>query len=161
MEGDNDFLFACVCMPPFGPHATRPDIPTQVHVIFPLPSNAVHLAYKLEVPLQAGPAQAVFKVEDEGDMALSIKASKQGGSGLLGIQGLITDVVGTWFHVARFRLSTSCFSTPLFHAITAEPREPAARRSDPQPGAGAVHGGAEAEVSDTNERGGRLGWDGA
>ena len=69
MEGDNDFLFACVCMPPFGPHATRPDIPTQVHVIFPLPSNAVHLAYKLEVPLQAGPAQAVFKVEDEGDMA--------------------------------------------------------------------------------------------
>ena len=38
-------------------------------------SNAVHLAYKLEVALEPGHAQAVFKVESEGDMAISIKAS--------------------------------------------------------------------------------------
>lgn len=42
------------------------------------PSNQPHLAYKLEAPLAPGPAQALFKVEAEGDMIISIKVGEAG-----------------------------------------------------------------------------------
>lgn len=43
------------------------------------PSGATHLAYKLEVPLEPGPAQRLFRVERE--LVVAIKARGRGWGG--------------------------------------------------------------------------------